>query len=245
MDWTWRVVCESPHAGLFRWYAGDRFFPHRHDLNLLSWPVFEQYAGHFSEDGLANIMQYVSPRRWGVPPYAYVHKRFGSAVFKDRFQGIYAAIGARGTFADIVRFGLEPWTYAEFAFEAAWSGNVPLLVALFKHGYSCSSDISLPRGLEYSKHLSVPLLELVRQQGLDFDVQKAVRFCLFEQWDAGARVLTEEHRALIKYAGWTLPDGTHSLQECFECLFPEENKKRQLLPYAEVAAPTPDLVNSL
>lgn len=243
---TWRAVCQTPSIELFRWYAPRDYFPRENDFGLLSWPLFSLYADFLDEAGLRGVLYNLATEKWGLAPYFYVHKRFGPQILRERFERVVVILGQQGTLADFARLDLRPSEFDELAYRVINHCNTRLLGELFDAGLVRNFNPNRVAAiLRRSRALTVDFLELLRQHEVPLgDVQELVHSCFkATSIDGGPwELLSDNLRALITYAGWTLPEGVKTVGQCRKHLFPSDNAEHFFHP---VVCATPTLVNAL
>jgi len=257
-DHTWQTVCATPNLDLFKWYAGPGYFFSHDDLPFLSWHVFAGViAGYLDAEALANVLSYISTKKWGLSPYYYVKERFGAPVFANSFYGVGRAIATCGTVEDLYRLELESVVWLrdyvpDLLCICISEGNITFLQALFEHWpdeMKTKADdrcLTIQCYLSGNQHLSVSLLETCRNLGIIFNPQIVVsyHFAFLALADCHA-ALTPESRMLIKYAGWELPADIENVHQCTQWLSPQKRHTCSCYVPAATAVYRKGLVNSL
>ncbi len=234
---TRRAVCGTRNINLFKWYMGPGFSFNETMEAYLSWEVFSAlFARYLNERQFYNVMWHSDDSQWKLAPFYYIRERFGTQSLLTQHYKVPYRIGQYGTLDDIYQLELEHWFVEpkdeqyEVLIGALEAGNETLLNDIFEKWplalemwiKQFQGSDALAWRLRNSSQISVSLLETCKRCGIPFDTQHLVKE-LFRQMmgTIGSRKLTLNMRALIAYAGWTLPENIETIQECDAWLSPD------------------------
>jgi hypothetical protein len=142
------------------------------------------------------------------------------------------AVGEFGTLDDLETFELAPRAVIGRSIEA---GNVDLLHAIVRCIGREEAKITLHHQplhpYRMVRHLSVPLLEALCSLGsiLPVRIQDMVIAFLKGQFCWRGPNLDAKARALVAYAGWTVPATIKTIVECLSIIAPEQS---MLMPFS-------------
>jgi hypothetical protein len=228
---TRRAVFQTPHPALFKWYVGPGYC-FDNTCSISHWNVFFQVIARFWPED--EIVDAIIPRfytdSWGLEPFYYIHARLGQVALTRDIRTLSHALARIGTFEDVTNLGLldhlarDADGLCRLLHEIIFYGNVGLLNGLIGHmgrtaileGLFAHTTVDIQNVLKdnfeiYTEDLSIPLIEACQGLGLHVALKETMLKFLIKRAYLGDTALTERMRALIGYAGWTLPDEVKTL----------------------------------